>query len=46
VAAFAGDAAAQRGLADRHLALSRGGVLALKQLLAEERGQPFPARIG
>jgi dihydrodipicolinate synthase/N-acetylneuraminate lyase len=46
VAAFAGDAAAQRGLADRHLALSRGGVLALKQLLAEERSQPVPARIG
>jgi len=46
VAAFAGDAAAQRGLADRHLALSRGGVLALKELLAEDKGQPFPARIG
>jgi dihydrodipicolinate synthase/N-acetylneuraminate lyase len=45
-AAFAGDAAAQRGLADRHLAASRGGVLALKQLLAEEKGLPFPARIG
>ena len=46
VAAVAGDAAAQRGLADRHLAASRGGVLALKQLLAEDRGQPITARIG
>jgi dihydrodipicolinate synthase/N-acetylneuraminate lyase len=46
VAAFAGDPAAQRALADRHLATSRGGVLALKQLLAEDRGLPFPARIG
>ena len=46
VAAFAGDPAAQRGLADRHLAASRGGVLALKQILAEDRGTPVPARLG
>jgi len=46
VAAFAGDPAAQRALAGRHLAASRGGVLALKQLLAEDRGFPVPARIG
>jgi 4-hydroxy-tetrahydrodipicolinate synthase len=46
VAAFAGDPAAQRALADRHLATSRGGVLALKQLLAEDTGRPVPARIG
>lgn len=45
-AAFAGDAGAQRALADRHLAASRGGVLALKQILAEDRGTPVPARIG
>jgi len=46
VAAFAGDPAAQRGLAERHLAARRGGVLALKQILAEDRGQPVPARLG
>ena len=46
VAAFAGDPAAQRGLADRHLAASRGGVLALKEILAEDRGKPVPARLG
>jgi 4-hydroxy-tetrahydrodipicolinate synthase len=45
-AAFAGDPSAQRGLADRHLAASKGGPLALKQILAEERGRPFAARIG
>jgi dihydrodipicolinate synthase/N-acetylneuraminate lyase len=45
-AAFAGDPAAQRALAERHLACSRGGVLALKELLAADRGHPFPARIG
>jgi 4-hydroxy-tetrahydrodipicolinate synthase len=45
-AAFAGDAAAQCALADRHLATSRGGVLALKHLLSEDRRRPFPARIG
>jgi 4-hydroxy-tetrahydrodipicolinate synthase len=46
VAAFAGDPGAQRGLADRHLAASRGGVLAVKQILAEDRGLPATARIG
>ena len=46
IAAFAGDPAAQRELADRHLAAARGGVLALKQILAEDRGHPIPARIG
>jgi 4-hydroxy-tetrahydrodipicolinate synthase len=46
VAAFAGEPAAQLGLAARHLATSRGGVLALKQLLSEDRGHPVPARIG
>jgi dihydrodipicolinate synthase/N-acetylneuraminate lyase len=45
-AAFAGDPAAQRALAERHLAASRGGVLALKEFLAADRGHPFPARIG
>jgi dihydrodipicolinate synthase/N-acetylneuraminate lyase len=45
-AAFAGDPDAQRALADRHLAASRGGVLALKQILAGDRGLPVPARIG
>jgi 4-hydroxy-tetrahydrodipicolinate synthase len=46
VAAFAGDPGAQRGLTGRHLAASRGGVLALKQILAEDRGLPATARIG
>jgi dihydrodipicolinate synthase/N-acetylneuraminate lyase len=46
VAAFAGDPDAQLALADRHLAASRGGLLALKRILAEERGQPVTARIG
>jgi 4-hydroxy-tetrahydrodipicolinate synthase len=46
VAAFAGDPGAQRGLADRHLAVSGGGVLTLKQILAEDRGLPATARIG
>jgi dihydrodipicolinate synthase/N-acetylneuraminate lyase len=45
-AAFAGDPAAQLALGERHLAASRGGVLALKQMLAEDRGHPIPARIG
>jgi 4-hydroxy-tetrahydrodipicolinate synthase len=46
MAAFAGDPAAQLALGVRHLAASRGGVLALKQLLSEDRGHPVPARIG
>ena len=45
-AAFAGDAAAQRELTERHLAASRGGVPALKRILAEDRGRPVPARVG
>jgi 4-hydroxy-tetrahydrodipicolinate synthase len=45
-AAFAGDAAAQREITERHLAASRGGVPALKQILAEDRGLPVPARVG
>jgi 4-hydroxy-tetrahydrodipicolinate synthase len=46
VAAFEGDAVAQRELADRHLASARGGVPALKQILAEDRGRPVPVRVG
>ena len=38
VAAFAGDARAQFELADRHLDARRGGVAALKALLAADRG--------
>ena len=45
-AAFAGDAGAQRDLGERHLAASRGGVPALKRILAEDRGHPVPVRIG
>jgi 4-hydroxy-tetrahydrodipicolinate synthase len=45
-AAFAGDAAAQREITKRHLAASRGGVPALKQILAEDRGRPVPVRVG
>ena len=40
VAAFAGDARAQFELADRHLDARRGGVAALKALLAADRGTP------
>ena len=46
VAAFEGDATAQREIADRHLASARGGVPALKQILAEDRGRPVPVRVG
>jgi len=46
VAAFAGDAVAQREIADRHLACARGGVPALKQILAEDLGRPIPLRVG
>ncbi len=46
VAAFAGDPGAQLGLAERHLAASRGGLLALKRILAEDRGLPATARVG
>jgi 4-hydroxy-tetrahydrodipicolinate synthase len=45
-AAFGGDPEAQLGLGERHLALSHGGVLALKQILAADRGLPATARIG
>lgn len=38
VDAFAGDAAAQRQLADTHLAVRAGGPVALKRLLAERSG--------
>jgi 4-hydroxy-tetrahydrodipicolinate synthase len=37
-AAFAGDAEAQRQLTDAHLALCDGGVPAIKQILAKQRG--------
>jgi len=40
VAAFAGDAQAQFELADRHLDARRGGVAALKAVLAADRGTP------
>jgi dihydrodipicolinate synthase/N-acetylneuraminate lyase len=46
VAAFAGDARAQREITDRHLAAGRGGVPALKRLLAEDIGRPVPVRVG
>ncbi len=45
-AAFAGDAAAQREITERHLATSQGGVPALKRILAEDRGRPVPVRVG
>jgi 4-hydroxy-tetrahydrodipicolinate synthase len=45
-AAFAGDAGAQREITERHLAASRGGVPALKRLLAEDWGRPVPVRVG
>ena len=46
VAAFAGDAKAQREITDRHLAAGRGGVPALKRILAEDWGRPVPVRVG
>jgi 4-hydroxy-tetrahydrodipicolinate synthase len=46
VAAFAGDLDAQRELAERHLAVSRGGPVVLKQVIAQTRGVPATARIG
>ena len=46
VAAFAGDAQAQRELTGRHLAAARGGVPALKRLLSDDWGRPVPVRIG
>jgi 4-hydroxy-tetrahydrodipicolinate synthase len=44
VAAFAGDAAAQLALADRHLEARRGGPAALKAVLAAEHGIPAGTR--
>src|SRR5262249_15004454 len=44
VAALAGDGAAQRALADRHLAARRGGPAVLKTVLAAERGLPAGMR--
>ena len=46
VAAFGGDATAQLEIVDRHMASARGGMPALKQILAEDRGRPFPVRVG
>jgi 4-hydroxy-tetrahydrodipicolinate synthase len=46
VAAFAGDAKAQREITDRHLAAGRGGVPALKRILSEDLGRPVPVRVG
>lgn len=44
-AAFAGDAQEQLSLADRHLELQRGGVPALKAMLAAAHGTPAGTRI-
>jgi 4-hydroxy-tetrahydrodipicolinate synthase len=44
VAAFAGDAAAQLALADRHLEARRGGLPMLKIVLAAEQGLPAGTR--
>jgi 4-hydroxy-tetrahydrodipicolinate synthase len=44
IAAFAGDAGAQRGLAPAHLATRRGGIAGLKSLLAEGSGTPETTR--
>lgn len=46
VAAFSGDAAAQRELAASHLQLKRGGVRGLKQLLATDDAVLAIARVG
>jgi 4-hydroxy-tetrahydrodipicolinate synthase len=45
-AAFAGDGAAQRALADVHLAGRNGGPPALKRILAERRGLSALSRAG
>lgn len=45
VRAFAGDAAAQRQLADSHLAVRAGGPAVLKRLLAERTGFPAISRL-
>jgi dihydrodipicolinate synthase/N-acetylneuraminate lyase len=44
--AFAGDAAAQRRLAESHLAVRAGGPAALKRILASRRGSCDVSRIG
>jgi 4-hydroxy-tetrahydrodipicolinate synthase len=44
--AFGGDAAAQRELAGPHLEVRRGGIAALKRILAAERGTPAETRAG
>jgi dihydrodipicolinate synthase/N-acetylneuraminate lyase len=44
-AALAGDAGVQRELADRHLQVKRGGVPALKAILAAERGTSSGVRV-
>jgi len=46
VRAFAGDAGAQRELADAHLAARRGGIPALKAAVAERFGTPTVTRVG
>ncbi len=46
VAAFAGDAMAQRDLAEAHLSVKRGGVTALKQAVASARGFSPVVRVG
>lgn len=46
IAAFAGDAAAQRGLAGRHMEVKRGGPAALKRILAAVHGLSPVTRIG
>ena len=43
--AFTGDAAAQRELADRHLAVRAGGPAALKAILAASRGTSAAVRV-
>ncbi|HET7015283.1 MAG TPA: dihydrodipicolinate synthase family protein [Streptosporangiaceae bacterium] len=45
VLAFDGDGAAQRGLAEAHLAVRAGGPARLKQLLAERTDYPATSRI-
>jgi len=44
VAAFAGDAAAQLAIADRHLAARQGGPAELKKMLAADTGLPAVTR--
>ena len=45
VRAFAGDPAAQRGLAAQHLAVARGGPAEVKRMLAASRGLYAAARV-